>query len=106
MNNTRHGSVNEEHPNDLDQNKALMNRIDALKDIASALVREIESLKEISNPDFIHGTNFQEKVRYYESGLIRQVLRLTHGNQRRAASMLGLRHTTLNSKIKRYKIEI
>ena len=38
----------------------------------------------------------------YEVELIRRALKLTSGNQARAARLLGVKATTLNSKIKRY----
>jgi len=37
--------------------------------------------------------------------LIRQALQRTHGNQRRAAQLLGVKVTTLNCKIKRLGIQ-
>jgi DNA-binding NtrC family response regulator len=36
--------------------------------------------------------------------VIRAALEKTGGNQARAARLLGIKHTTLNAKIKRYKI--
>ncbi len=82
----------------------LTSRIEALKELAQNLMAEIEALRQAKPLDFSRGIDFQEEIRMYESALIRQALRLTRGNQRKAASLLGLRHTTLNSKIKRYNI--
>jgi DNA-binding NtrC family response regulator len=82
----------------------LNNRIESLKELAQSLIAEIESLRQAKPMDFSRGIDFQEEIRMYESALIREALRLTRGNQRKAASLLGLRHTTLNSKIKRYNI--
>ncbi len=83
---------------------ALTSRIDTLKELAQNLIAEIEALRRANPPDFSRGIDFQEEIKMYESTLIRHALRLTRGNQRKAASLLGLRHTTLNSKIKRYNI--
>ena len=46
----------------------------------------------------------QEEVRRFEINLIERALRRTGGNQVRAARMLGMKVTTLNSKIIRYGI--
>ncbi len=39
-----------------------------------------------------------------EKGIILRILEKTGGNQRHAAKILGLKYTTLNEKVKRYKI--
>jgi len=39
-----------------------------------------------------------------EKNIILHVLARTHGNQKEAAKILGLNHTTLNEKMKRYRI--
>ncbi|MGQ9471888.1 MAG: helix-turn-helix domain-containing protein [Candidatus Aminicenantales bacterium] len=39
-----------------------------------------------------------------ERGIILRILEKTGGNQRHAAKVLGLKYTTLNEKVKRYKI--
>jgi DNA-binding NtrC family response regulator len=48
--------------------------------------------------------NFFEEVKRFETQLIQRALELTGGNQARAARMLGLGTTTLNYKIKTYRI--
>jgi transcriptional regulator with GAF, ATPase, and Fis domain len=48
----------------------------------------------------------QAEVRRFEAELIRSALIETGGRQRQAARLLGTKVTTLNTKIKRYKIEI
>ncbi len=49
--------------------------------------------------------DFSEEVRRFETDLIRWALMRTGGHQRRAARMLNLKVTTLNAKIKRYRIQ-
>jgi DNA-binding NtrC family response regulator len=44
-------------------------------------------------------------VRRFETDLIRWALMRTGGHQRRAARILNLKVTTLNAKIKRYRIQ-
>ena len=80
------------------------NRIRPLKELALALLREVEALGEIQSPDVNRNINLQEEVRRFEIGLIRLALQQTGGNQVRAARMLGMKVTTLNSKIIRYRI--
>ncbi|MGI8494763.1 MAG: helix-turn-helix domain-containing protein, partial [Pyrinomonadaceae bacterium] len=54
--------------------------------------------------DISRGTNFYDEVRRFETDLIRRALDQTGGHQSRAARLLGLNATTLNSKIKSYNI--
>jgi transcriptional regulator with GAF, ATPase, and Fis domain len=79
-------------------------RINALTDLVTTLLRELESLRleQPSRPD--SNADLQTRVQEFESNLIRQALRRTSGNQAGAARLLGVKHTTLNAKIHRYKI--
>lgn len=54
--------------------------------------------------DISRGVNFYEEVRKFEIDLIQRALDQTGGHQSRAARLLGLNATTLNSKIKTYNI--
>ena len=54
--------------------------------------------------DISRGVNFYDEVRRFEVDLIRRALDQTGGHQSRAARLLGLNATTLNSKIKTYNI--
>jgi DNA-binding NtrC family response regulator len=51
------------------------------------------------------GINFYDEVRHFEIDLIRRALEQTGGHQSRAARLLGMNATTLNSKIKTYNID-
>lgn len=66
-------------------------------------IRESEGSSE--NIDIAHGVNFYDEVRGFETDLIRRALEQTGGHQSRAARLLGLNATTLNSKIKTYHIQ-
>ncbi|MEJ7713362.1 MAG: helix-turn-helix domain-containing protein [Pyrinomonadaceae bacterium] len=57
-------------------------------------------------PDFDRGVNFYDEVRRFEIDLIRRALEQTGGHQSRAARLLGMNATTLNSKIKTYNIQL
>jgi DNA-binding NtrC family response regulator len=56
--------------------------------------------------DIGRGVNFYEEVRRFEIDLIRRALEQTGGHQSRAARLLGMNATTLNSKIKTYNINL
>lgn len=57
------------------------------------------------DPDFDRGINFYNEVHRFEVSLIRRALEHTGGQQSRAARLLGMNATTLNSKIKNYNIQ-
>lgn len=57
-----------------------------------------------SDLDIARGVNFYDEVKKYEIDLIRRALDQTGGHQSRAARLLGLNATTLNSKIKTHNI--
>ena len=82
-----------------------VNRIEALKKLTRQLLREVQSLEEARMPYSKSSIRLSEEVQRFEVDLIRCALARTSGNQRRAASLLGIKATTLNSKIKRYNIE-
>lgn len=54
--------------------------------------------------DLARGVNFYEEVKRFEMDLIRRALDQTAGHQSRAARLLGLNATTLNSKVKSYNL--
>jgi DNA-binding NtrC family response regulator len=56
--------------------------------------------------DLSRGINFYDEVRRFEIDLIRRALDQTSGHQSRAARLLGMNATTLNSKIKTYNIQL
>lgn len=79
-------------------------RIAALKVLVFTLLSEIESLEDRLENHDTSGFNLQEEVHRFEAALIRAALSKTGGRQRRAARLLGTKVTTLNTKIKRYRI--
>ncbi len=80
-------------------------KINTLKELTLALLKEVESLKEAQPPEGGRANvNFSEEVRRFETELIRWALLRTGGHQRRAARLLNIKVTTLNAKIKRYGI--
>jgi DNA-binding protein Fis len=89
-------------------------RLEKIKDMASALLQEAESLDHenalaeasvaVDNLNVKSSVNFFDEVRQFEMRLIGRALELTGGNQARAALILGLGTTTLNYKIKSYEM--
>ena len=82
----------------------LDSRLNALKEIALSLLNGVESLQSAEPPRPNRSLRLQDEVQRFETELIRCALERTGGNQVRAARILGVKHTTLNAKIKRYKI--
>lgn len=86
-------------------------QIEALKSLSMLLVREITSLEgsqEILTEEVGNGKSIQlpEELQRIEAEIIRCALIRTMGKQNEAARLLGLKITTLNGKIKRYKIDL
>jgi len=89
-------------------------RLENIKDMATALLEEAESLDhenalaeasaKVENLNLRSGVNFFDEVRRFEMRLISRALELTGGNQARAARILGLGTTTLNYKVKAYDL--
>ena len=92
------------HASTLLREAALEHRLKALKDVALNLLTEVEYLGS-AQPRADHSLNLHDEVRQFEIDLIRIALDRTNGSQTLAARMLGVKLTTLNTKIKRYKIE-
>ncbi len=85
------------------------NRIEALKALATLLLREVESLEGAPSFDLFQtdaeNICLYNEVQRFEIELIRHALIRARGNQRGAAALLGTKITTLHSKIKRYGVE-
>jgi DNA-binding NtrC family response regulator len=92
------------------EEEQLSEKVLALKNVALALTSAAEILEQaetsglLQNPDIDDGINFDEEVKGFETRLIKRALKRTHGNQKQAARLLGMKHTTLHTKIKRYGI--
>jgi DNA-binding NtrC family response regulator len=83
---------------------AFSNKIEALKILTQALLKEMEALGKASALESGFEIKFDDEVHKYEADLIRCALIRTGGRQRRAARLLNMKVTTLNSKIKRYNL--
>ncbi|MFN2532860.1 MAG: helix-turn-helix domain-containing protein [Pyrinomonadaceae bacterium] len=90
-------------------------RVQRLTQLADALLAEIESLArdkafteeatKLKSLDIVTGIDFYDEVQRFETSLIMMALNETRGNQAKAAKLLGIRATTLNSKIKVFNIQ-
>lgn len=81
-------------------------KIKGLKQLTVKLLREIQSLTEVHTVSIDEGLDFYDEVSRFEIELIQRALLHTAGHQGRAARLLNLKVTTLNSKIKHYKISL
>lgn len=80
--------------------------ITSLRELTFKLLRKVESFGEVHTPDIESGLDFYREVSRFEIDLIKRALIQTGGHQRRAARLLNLKVTTLNSKIKHYNISV
>jgi DNA-binding NtrC family response regulator len=81
-------------------------RIASLKVLAMTLLQQVESLEKQIATNNLPELNLQREVHRFEAAIIRSALAKTGGRQRRAARLLGVKVTTLNTKIKRHRILI
>ena len=83
---------------------ALNNKVEALKALTRALLKELEALGAAQPLEDGHEVTLSDEVRRFEADLIRCALIRTGGRQRRAARLLNMKVATLNAKIKRYHL--
>jgi len=76
-----------------------------ISDPQSARESAREGASALFVPDIGRGINFYDEVRRFEIDITRRALEQTSGHQSRAARLLGMNATTLNSKIKTYNID-
>lgn len=78
-------------------------RLEASKVLAHALVAALEGEGFGDRRETY--INLRELLQRFEANLIRSALANTGGRQRRAARLLGMNVSSLNVKIKRYKLD-
>lgn len=83
-------------------------KLQLLKDVAAAISVAAEILEEREQENLglkpVEKIDFYEQVSQFETRLITQAMAQTHGNQKRAAELLGIKNTTLNQMLKRYNM--
>lgn len=85
---------------------ATQSKARVLRQLILKLLLEVQSLGEVRSLDLKHGIDFYDEVSRFEIDLIQRALACTGGNQVKAARLLNLKVTTLNSKIKHYRIAV
>ena len=90
----------------LNRSQPLNTRISYLKILALSLLREIASAEKNGEHEENDVIDLQAEVQRFEKELIRSALIQTGGRQRQAARLLRTKVTTLNTKIKKYGIQI
>lgn len=78
--------------------------ITALKELTLRLLRDVHAITDGRTLSLEGGVDFYGEVSRFEADLIKRALLHTAGHQRRAARLLNLKVTTLNSKIKHYNL--
>jgi transcriptional regulator with GAF, ATPase, and Fis domain len=86
--------------------KVLPEQIEMLQKAALTLLKEVQTISTLEAADIVRGIKFYDEVERFERELIVRALELTSGHQVRASRLLGLKVTTLNSKVKRYRIPL
>ena len=87
-------------PNNEGSGASPRSNISALKELTLRLLREVQAITEVRTLSLEGGVDFYGEVSRFEVDLIKRALLQTAGHQGRAARLLNLKVTTLNSKIK------
>jgi DNA-binding NtrC family response regulator len=78
----------------------LHTKIATIRELIASLQTELGNLQMINMPEMDDDFDFYREVQRYERSLIQNALRLCGGSQVKAARLLKLKPTTLNSKMK------
>src|SRR5262245_40253891 len=79
--------------------------IQAIGELIHELLTQLDLLQHEPNySDDVPNLNLRDEVRRFEMNLIQRALTRTHGSQVEASRLLGLKATTLNAKMKRYRL--
>jgi transcriptional regulator with GAF, ATPase, and Fis domain len=98
--------LNAAQQNGNEESATTPNNLTTVKELTLRLLREVQCISEVRPSSFENGLDFYDEVTRFEIDLIKRALLLTGGHQGRAARLLNLRATTLNSKIKHYGISL
>lgn len=93
-------------PDEMGETSTWKNNLNSLKEVVLQLLCDLQRVEEVNALDIESGFDFYQEVSRFEIDLIKRALLKTGGNQVRAARLLKLNVTTLNSKIKRHNISL
>ena len=82
----------------------LHTKLATIRDLIGSLQTELENLQMINLPEMDDDFDFYREVESYERKLIQNALRRCGGSQVKAARLLKMKPTTLNSKMKVLKL--
>ncbi|SRR6266542_1877581 len=91
-------------PEEHSESSSAHRNIATLKELVLRLLSELQCITEVNTLTVGDGLDFYDEVSRFEIDLIKRALLQTGGHQVQAAKLLNLKVTTLNSKIKHYKI--
>jgi DNA-binding protein Fis len=80
--------------------------VNELRQTTLLLWHDLLSLESYYCLEIQDRVDFFEEVRKFETRLIKRVLLHVGGSQRKTARLLGIKTSTLNNKIKRYRIPV
>ncbi|HEY6802089.1 MAG TPA: helix-turn-helix domain-containing protein [Pyrinomonadaceae bacterium] len=91
-------------PQPASEGQLLNTKLANINSLVSSLNAAVEDLSAIELPPIDDHFDFYHEVEQFEINLIQSALRITGGSQVKAARLLKLNTTTLNAKLKLFKI--
>ncbi len=79
-------------------------RINVLRKLSDLLIEEITETAQKTDLKLGNGFSLSDYLEQCEKNIILHALDMTNNNQLHAARLLGIKHSTLNWKIKRYSL--
>jgi transcriptional regulator with GAF, ATPase, and Fis domain len=86
------------------EGQLLNTKLANISSLVSSLNAAVEDLSSVEVPPLDDHFDFYHEVEQFEINLIQSALRITGGSQAKAARLLRLNATTLNAKLKLFKI--
>ena len=90
--------------NRIKDSSKLVDQLDNLRRTVRTLLHEVEMRSRPVQVDAENGIDFYETVARFETQLIESALEAAGGRQNRAAGLLRMRKSTLNTKMKQLKL--
>jgi transcriptional regulator with GAF, ATPase, and Fis domain len=96
-----------ERVSDISRSDLAKDRVHKLKSLIELVLHELNSLEKSTskNGPAKETLSLVEAVEEFEARLIRNALVESRGNQRGAARLLSIKHTTFHTKMRRYQID-